>query len=572
MTTHNLPAGWRWAKLSEVLSRVSRPIQVQSDDIYSFLGVRWYALGPFIRERKPGSKVKAKSAYRVESGDVIYNKLFAYKGAFTLVSEEFAGSVVSSEFPTFRVKSPELEPRYLEFFFLSEWFWQLALNYSTGTTPSRLRLKPENFLRLPLPLPSLPAQRRIVAVLEQADELRRKRAEAARLTDQILPALFVKMFGDPATNPMGWEVRTLGEVLKVDNRSISPIDCPYRTFAYVGLENIESNTGRILGELDTKGKEIHSLKYLFNSELVLYGKLRPYLNKVALPDFDGICSTDILPLLPNERCLTREYLAYFLRSSSFVEFATARSTGTKMPRFGARQLLKVAIPVPPVELQKQFAQTVQRIEALSRQQYHNRITLDALFQTLLTRAFRGELEIALPIKEVFPGITERQRVLLALVGQAAQAQQPVYITPLMKYAFLLQEESGHAFSDREQLALPLAAEARVAYLPVEWYEFEPYKYGPFAKDLYEDLEALEGAGLIALSHPPRSKGALREKTEIYLAQDQADTVRDLVDSVPADVRQAVDAIIEEYASLNQKQLLDLVYRLYPEYTVNTERK
>jgi len=223
-------------------------------------------------------------------------------------------------------------------------------------------------------------------------------------------------------------------------------------------------------------------------------------------------------------------------------------------------------------IQQEFAEQVRQIESLRDRQSHTRATLDALFQTLLARAFRGELVTGITLAEAFD-LSQRQATLLALLAAAAEVRQPepVHITPLMKYAFLFQQEGGRAARADDQLALPLAAEARALYLPGEWYDFVPHKYGPFAKELYDDLEALEAAGLVERRHPPKAKESLREKTAIYLADEKAEAIHDLVDSLPAEVRQGTEAIVTEYGSLDQKDLLDVVYRRYPEYTVNSER-
>lgn len=84
----------------------------------------------------------------------------------------------------------------------------------------------------------------------------------------------------------------------------------------------------------------------------MYGKLRPYLNKVALPDFDGKCSTEIIPLLPSSD-LYRGYLAYFLRSAQTVSRISAKTAGARMPRADMDFVLSLEIPLPPIAEQRQ---------------------------------------------------------------------------------------------------------------------------------------------------------------------------------------------------------------------------
>ncbi len=164
------------------------------------------------------------------------------------------------------------------------------------------------------------------------------------------------------------------DVVKIDTDSVLPTEEPIKMFNYVGLENIESVSGSLVGFAPTEGERIRSNKFVFTTRHVLLGKLRPYLNKVHLPSFEGICSTDILPLLPREGLLEREFLALCLRSSVFVEYSRAKMQGTKMPRLRTKDLKAFEIPVPPLEEQRRI---VSRIEALTRRAAEaRRLTLE----------------------------------------------------------------------------------------------------------------------------------------------------------------------------------------------------
>ncbi|HWP38180.1 MAG TPA: hypothetical protein VNL18_11575 [Gemmatimonadales bacterium] len=155
----------------------------------------------------------------------------------------------------------------------------------------------------------------------------------------------------------------LGDVVAIENKGVTPQ--PGDVYRYVGLEDIEQQTGRILNAQDTDGRDIQSLKYVFSPSHILYGKLRPNLNKVALPTFSGICSTDILPLAPRGAVL-REFVAYYLRTPRFVHYAVQHASGTKMPRFGPRQLLKASLPVPPLPVQERVVQILQKADEIRR--------------------------------------------------------------------------------------------------------------------------------------------------------------------------------------------------------------
>lgn len=135
---------------------------------------------------------------------------------------------------------------------------------------------------------------------------------------------------------------------------------------YIGLESIESNTGDFInGQLSKTPEAPQANSFLFNPQHVLYGKLRPYLNKVALPDFEGKCSTEIIPLLPKAD-LDRAYLAYFLRSPDIVRQISERTAGARMPRADMDHLFSLTIPLPPLPEQRRLVDILSRAEGIVR--------------------------------------------------------------------------------------------------------------------------------------------------------------------------------------------------------------
>lgn len=179
-----MTAAWSTVKLGDVLRQVERREPVNPELEYRFLGAKWYALGLYVKEALPASAIAATHVYRVEPGDFVYNRLFAWKGSFAVAQPEHAGCFVSNEFPCFLADAQRLDPRFLWWYFRQEKTWARALGLSTGATPtSRNRLKEAAFLSLSIPLPPLAEQRRIVARL---DALAAKVEEAKRLSEQVL--------------------------------------------------------------------------------------------------------------------------------------------------------------------------------------------------------------------------------------------------------------------------------------------------------------------------------------------------------------------------------------------------
>ncbi len=137
---------------------------------------------------------------------------------------------------------------------------------------------------------------------------------------------------------------------------IEPSSEKAKNLPYLGLESVESGTGKILSSAsEVLSDECKSTTFYFNSKHILYGKLRPYLNKVALPDFEGRCTTEMIPLSPTEDA-AREYLLLILRRQETVNAVMRETTGSRMPRADMTTLLNLKILLPPtIEEQRRIA-------------------------------------------------------------------------------------------------------------------------------------------------------------------------------------------------------------------------
>ena len=150
--------------------------------------------------------------------------------------------------------------------------------------------------------------------------------------------------------PEGWRLKSLKQVTRPSKVKVDPRQCPDKP--YLSLEHIEPETTKILGR--GTASDVRSTKAVFKAGDVLYGQLRPYLNKVARPDFDGVASTDIL-VFPPQQELDQRYLLRFLNSATVVDHAHHHSMGLQMPRIGFEVLGDIPIPLPPIDVQRQIA-------------------------------------------------------------------------------------------------------------------------------------------------------------------------------------------------------------------------
>jgi len=156
--------------------------------------------------------------------------------------------------------------------------------------------------------------------------------------------------------PKGWVLTTLGNIITRSKDKFNPLK--EKDEIFVGLEHIESNTGKIIGR--GRSKETKSTKTRFQNGDVLYGKLRPYLNKVCIPNFDGVCSTDILVFSKNN-LVESKYLSSFLFTTEFVRFANQNMSGVQHPRISYEKISEYKIPLAPLQEQKRIIAKIEEL-------------------------------------------------------------------------------------------------------------------------------------------------------------------------------------------------------------------
>lgn len=128
----------------------------------------------------------------------------------------------------------------------------------------------------------------------------------------------------------------------------------YANYPHIGIDSIEKNTGVLSGYRTVKEDSVKSGKYIFGPQHIIYSKIRPALNKVALPDFVGLCSADAYPILAKEDVCKKEFLAHVMRSDFFLRYILAFSGRSQMPKVNRQQIAGFKFPVPPIEKQEKF--------------------------------------------------------------------------------------------------------------------------------------------------------------------------------------------------------------------------
>ena len=214
-------------------------------------------------------------------------------------------------------------------------------------------------------------QKDIVNHLDTIQSAIDNKKQQLSLLDEAVKSKFVEMFGDfSECSKIKWEIKSFTEVAKIDGNMVNDFT-KYADYPHIGIDSIEKNTGELKGYRTVKEDNVISGKYLFTPEHIIYSKIRPNLNKVALPTFHGVCSADAYPILVDKSKCNRYYLAYLMRSDYFLTYILAFASRAGMPKVNREQVNGFKLPVPPLSLQTQFAAFVQQIDkskSLAKQQ------------------------------------------------------------------------------------------------------------------------------------------------------------------------------------------------------------
>jgi len=250
-----------------------------------------------------------------------------------------------------------------------------------------------------LPLPPLPEQKRIAAILDKADSIRRKRQEAVRLTEELLCSVFLDMFGDPVTNPTGWDICTVGSFLINVTNGLTRRRKEVEIGKDIVLRLRDVREGwidyRNLNRITLTQEESSRFKVEVGNLLFIRVNGNPdYVGRCAI--FDGFSedvffNDHIMCVKPDYSKVNGIYLVQVLNGiRGKQEIAQHRKTSAGQHTINQQGLSKVTIPVPPLDLQEKFERRVRKITKLSYKFINSTLELETLFNSLLQRAFIGD--------------------------------------------------------------------------------------------------------------------------------------------------------------------------------------
>lgn len=364
-------------------------VQLRMNNVTTSGGLDWSS---YIRIPSTNKQI---DKYRLNSGDILFNSTNSpdLVGKTTIFSGFKEPVVFSNHFVRLRVDIEKLDPHYLARWFTYQWQQRLFEQLCTQWV-NQAAVRKEDLLSLKLKVPPLPEQRRLAALLDKADRLRRLRRYALELSDTYLQSVFLEMFGDPVRNEKGWEKGTVDDAVAFSQYGTSQMsNSNQRGYPILGMANITYSGSLALNSLahvELSQKEFGELRLergdiIFNrtNSTELVGKTAYWIY-----DFDAVLASYLIKLKLKSHVLP-EYFVTLLNTNYYKNLFQKRcKKAVGQSNISPTLLKEFPVLFPPVNLQKKLANIVKRIERLRAQQREAERQAEHLFQTLLQRAFQ----------------------------------------------------------------------------------------------------------------------------------------------------------------------------------------
>ena len=388
-----MPKGWRKMRLHEVASVKTGPFgtQLHQHDYVQFNGtpiitVEHLSERGLIHNNLPLVSDPDKqrlNQYLIREGDIVFSRVGSVDRS-ALVKKDEDGWLFSGRLLRLRPRKDDVHSPYLNYFFHTKKFRHHMRSIAVGgIMPSINTSLLSNVI---VQLPPLDEQKAIASLLETWDTAIEKTEALIAAKEKRFKWLLKTLISDQQDKP-GWKKVQLEETVKIRKEKYRPVDT--KRLRCIELENIEKETARLIGE--TESNQSLSTKYIFRIGDILFGKLRPNLRKFALPNFDGVCSSEIWVMCPDLEIVDNKYFFYLIQSERFVN-AACKTTGSRMPRADWSILKKLVFKVPSLTEQRTIASLLDtcstEIEKNRRLIQYYQSQKRGLMQKLLTGSWR----------------------------------------------------------------------------------------------------------------------------------------------------------------------------------------
>lgn len=378
---------WQTVKASELIVKRGGSVNPSAFPCETFELFSIPAFDAGVPEISIGSEIGSSKSC-IQPNDVLLSKIVPHiRRCWVVTDKKDYRQIGSGEWIIFR--DERFYPKFLKYFLTSDVFHHQFMNTVAGVGGSLVRARPAFVEKIEIPLPPLDEQKRIAAILDKADAIRQKRKQAIALADEFLRSVFLEMFGTDLVRDKN-RVQ-FGDVTILDAKMVDPREDEYLDLLHIGPDRIQKNTGKLLPALTAREEGLISKKFFFNSEYVLYSKIRPYLRKAAIPDFSALCSADMYPVKPIEGKATREFIWMLLLSDLFDTYVASLPDRANIPKLNKKELAAFEFSLPDYRKITKFSQIVkQHNKSLYSMELAVQID-ETSFNALSQKAFSGQL-------------------------------------------------------------------------------------------------------------------------------------------------------------------------------------
>jgi type I restriction enzyme S subunit len=304
-----------------------------------------------------------------KKGQILFGRRRAYLKKAAIA--DFDG-ICSGDITVIEAIPGKVDPLLLPFIIQNDKFFDYAVSRSAGGLSPRVKW--EHLKDYEFDLPPIEEQRILADKLWAAYRLKESYKKLLTATQEMVKSQFIEMFGNPVTNTKGWKTAKIKDVAP----EMPSKEQLSGKIWLLNLDMIESNTGRIIEKVYEDVENALSVQS-FDEGNVLFSKLRPYLNKVVIPDEPGMATTELVPLRPEPSKLHKVFLSHLLRGNQFVNYANDIAGGTKMPRMPLTELRNFDCILPPMDKQLEFVFIAEQVD---KSEFELRKSIEAIDQVI----------------------------------------------------------------------------------------------------------------------------------------------------------------------------------------------
>lgn len=364
-------------RFSDVVKRVNVFVDREQTDLLYYVGGEHIDSDTFMVRKKgliKGATIGYKFHFGFQPGHILFMSRNPHLRKCSMV--DFAGVCSDSTYVVETRDENVLLQQYLLIEMQSDRFWKWAEENKSGSVNYLI-----NYCTLDsyeFDLPPVEEQRALAEKLWAANDLREKYQKLIVATDEMLKAKFREIFPFDQKN---WPLLGFDDFAVIDATMTTDYE-KYADFPHIGIDSIESGSGELRGYRTVREDHVISGKYVFGPQHIIYSKIRPNMNKVALPDFEGLCSADSYPILVKSNC-DRHFLAYVLRSPLFLDYIVPMSSRSNMPKVNREQISGFKMKLPPIERQREFVVIAKAAEASKAELKKSIASIDAVMKGLI---------------------------------------------------------------------------------------------------------------------------------------------------------------------------------------------